>query len=116
MSLSDLHAKDSSAYIEGVKRISSLPHTQVSGVSPEISGWLSSDRYQWSAVTKATDAQQAVVAVFHQVHQISEDIRSKMRQMGEYSEVPIEPKEQTALLDACVSQAGVIGGGVPGGQ
>lgn len=116
MSLSDLHAKDSSAYIEGVKRISFLPHTQVSGVSSEISGWLSSDRYQWSAVTKATDAQQAVVAVFHQVHQISEDIRSKMRQMGEYSEVPIEPKEQTALLDACVSQAGVIGGGVPGGQ
>jgi phosphomevalonate kinase len=39
-----------------------------------------------------------------------------MREMGELSEVPIEPKEQTALLDACVSQAGVIGGGVPGGE
>jgi phosphomevalonate kinase len=39
-----------------------------------------------------------------------------MREMGDLSEVPIEPKEQTALLDACVSQAGVIGGGVPGGK
>lgn len=39
-----------------------------------------------------------------------------MRKMGDFSEVPIEPKEQTALLDACVLQAGVIGGGVPGGR
>ena len=39
-----------------------------------------------------------------------------MREMGELSKVPIEPKEQTALLDVCVSQAGVIGGGVPGGE
>lgn len=39
-----------------------------------------------------------------------------MREMGELSGVPIEPKEQTALLDACISQAGAIGGGVPGGE
>ena len=39
-----------------------------------------------------------------------------MRKMGKLSKVPIEPKEQTALLDVCVSQAGVIGGGVPGGE
>lgn len=35
--------------------------------------------------------------------------------MGLLAGVPIEPPEQTALLDVCVSQAGVIGGGVPGG-
>lgn len=35
--------------------------------------------------------------------------------MGTLAGVPIEPPEQTKLLDACVSQAGVIGGGVPGG-
>ena len=40
----------------------------------------------------------------------------KMRAMGEQADVPIEPPEQTELLDACVSQAGVIGGGVPGGK
>ncbi len=37
-----------------------------------------------------------------------------MREMGKLSDVPIEPPEQTALVDACVSVAGVIGGGVPG--
>lgn len=35
--------------------------------------------------------------------------------MGALAGVPIEPPEQTKLLNACVSQAGVIGGGVPGG-
>ena len=38
-----------------------------------------------------------------------------MKEMGNLSGVPIEPDEQTKLLDTCVSQAGVIGGGVPGG-
>jgi phosphomevalonate kinase len=39
-----------------------------------------------------------------------------MREMGTLSEVPIEPPEQTKLLNGCVSLAGVIGGGVPGGK
>ena len=39
-----------------------------------------------------------------------------MKEMGDLSGVPIEPDEQTKLLDTCVSQAGVIGGGVPGGM
>jgi phosphomevalonate kinase len=43
-------------------------------------------------------------------------IRSKMREMGTLSGVPVEPIEQTQLLDLCVSQPGVIGGGVPGGM
>ncbi|KXN90597.1 Phosphomevalonate kinase [Leucoagaricus sp. SymC.cos] len=37
-----------------------------------------------------------------------------MRQMGVLAGVPIEPPEQTKLLDTCVALAGVIGGGVPG--
>ena len=39
-----------------------------------------------------------------------------MRDMGSRAGVPIEPPEQTALLDACLAEAGVIAGGVPGGQ
>jgi phosphomevalonate kinase len=39
-----------------------------------------------------------------------------MKQMGEASGVPIEPDEQTRLLDACLEIPGVIGGGVPGGE
>jgi len=39
-----------------------------------------------------------------------------MVEMGSLAGVPIEPTEQTKLLDACVSQPGVVGGGVPGGK
>lgn len=35
--------------------------------------------------------------------------------MGEFAGVPIEPKEQTSLLDACLAIPGVVAGGVPGG-
>jgi phosphomevalonate kinase len=39
-----------------------------------------------------------------------------MKEMGDLSGVPIEPKEQTALLNTCMALPGVIGGGVPGGE
>ena len=43
-------------------------------------------------------------------------VRKGMKGMGESVGVPIEPDEQTRLLDACIQRAGVIGGGVPGGK
>ena len=39
-----------------------------------------------------------------------------MREMGELTGADIEPPQQTLLLNLCVSQAGIIGGGVPGGK
>lgn len=39
-----------------------------------------------------------------------------MKEMGTLSGVPIEPEEQTNLLNTCTSLPGVIGGGVPGGK
>jgi len=39
-----------------------------------------------------------------------------MRKMGDLAGVEIEPEQQTHLLDLSIEQAGVIGGGVPGGQ
>lgn len=42
------------------------------------------------------------------------NIRSLIKQMSELSNVPIEPTEQSSLLDACCSVEGVIGGVVPG--
>jgi len=96
LSLSDMYESDHTSYMGGVKFISSLQHVQ------------------WVASSGIPHRQQQIVDAFYDVHRISEDIRAMMRKMGESSEVPIEPKEQTALLDACVSQAGVIGGGVPG--
>ncbi|SGZ02900.1 BQ5605_C033g11234 [Microbotryum silenes-dioicae] len=41
-------------------------------------------------------------------------IRTLMREMGERSNVPIEPVEQTKLLDAVSELPGVVGAGVPG--
>jgi hypothetical protein len=38
-----------------------------------------------------------------------------MLEMGKLSGADIEPPEQTRLLNSCVCNAGVIGGGVPGG-
>jgi phosphomevalonate kinase len=40
--------------------------------------------------------------------------RDLIRKMSVLSKVPIEPRQQTALLDACSSVKGVIGGVVPG--
>ncbi|SCV73603.1 BQ2448_7529 [Microbotryum intermedium] len=41
-------------------------------------------------------------------------IRALMREMGERSDVPIEPPEQTKLLNALSELPGVVGAGVPG--
>ncbi|KAL8906473.1 MAG: hypothetical protein Q9207_002011 [Kuettlingeria erythrocarpa] len=41
-------------------------------------------------------------------------IRSLIREMSAKAEVPIEPKVQTDLLDACCKISGVVGGVVPG--
>ncbi|KAL8862127.1 MAG: hypothetical protein Q9178_001582 [Gyalolechia marmorata] len=41
-------------------------------------------------------------------------IRSLIREMSAKAEVPIEPKVQTELLDACCQVSGVVGGVVPG--
>ncbi|KAJ7497307.1 phosphomevalonate kinase [Mycena latifolia] len=69
---------------------------------------------EWSTKLRSSPSEQTIISTFNEVHQISQAIRGKMREMGTLSGVPIEPIEQTQLLDLCVSQPGVIGGGVPG--
>lgn len=40
-----------------------------------------------------------------------------MKAMGIAADVPIEPDEQTRLIDRCINKCdGVLGGGVPGGR
>ncbi|KAF9566205.1 phosphomevalonate kinase [Mortierella alpina] len=41
-------------------------------------------------------------------------VRRYLREMSQLSEVPVEPEEQTRLLDACLSVPGVLMAGVPG--
>ncbi|KAJ7045529.1 phosphomevalonate kinase [Mycena alexandri] len=68
---------------------------------------------EWST-KPSSPGEQTIVSTFVEVHRISQAIRGKMIEMGTLSGVPIEPIEQTKLLDLCISQPGVIGGGVPG--
>ncbi|KAF9531647.1 ribosomal protein S5 domain 2-type protein [Crepidotus variabilis] len=94
--LTNLHDQSPTAYKNVVRYISSLQPVQ----------------WEANPLQPATD--QPIINTFYQVHRISQEIRSKMKEMGNFSGVPIEPDEQTRLLDVCVSQAGVVGGGVPG--
>ncbi|KAL0955914.1 hypothetical protein HGRIS_002105 [Hohenbuehelia grisea] len=94
--LTKLHDKDPEVYGAAVKYLSTLQPVQ----------WLANP---WTPPEEVD-----ITAAFFEAHRITQSIRTKMREMGELSGVPIEPTEQTDLLDACMSQAGVIGGGVPG--
>ncbi|KAL3476084.1 ribosomal protein S5 domain 2-type protein [Aspergillus californicus] len=51
---------------------------------------------------------------FDEVRSMIERSRSYIRSMGSKSDVPIEPKVQTELLDAISEVEGVVGGVVPG--
>lgn len=94
--LTDLHSRDPENYSRALKYISSL------------------QPLQWTADPSLSTEETEVAETFYEVHQVTEVIRRKMKEMGDLASVPIEPPKQTALLDECVSQAGVIGGGVPG--
>ncbi|KII92916.1 hypothetical protein PLICRDRAFT_490895 [Plicaturopsis crispa FD-325 SS-3] len=94
--LSQLHAENAADYASAVKYISSLRSIQ------------------WLANPNLPASETRVVQAFYDVHTHGQDIREKMREMGAYSGVPIEPEEQTHLLNACISLPGVIAGGVPG--
>ena len=48
------------------------------------------------------------------LRQIITNNRALIRAMGEKSDVPIEPPQQTRLLDYCSNLNGVVGGVVPG--
>ncbi|RPD63783.1 Phosphomevalonate kinase [Lentinus tigrinus ALCF2SS1-6] len=99
--LGEEEAKYPTAYRKAVKYISTIQSVQ----------WLANPNIIENE--KVSDFRR-VIEAFVEVNQTSEEIRAKMREMGKLADVPIEPPEQTALLDACVSVAGVIGGGVPG--
>lgn len=57
-----------------------------------------------------------VLRLLINIRHAAEEIRKGMRLMGTLADVPIEPREQTALLDGCIAIPGVVCGGVPGGK
>jgi len=94
--LSKLYDEDTENYTTAVKYIASL------------------QSIQWHANPFQPEEERPIISKFSEAHEVSQAIRAEMRQMGELAGVPIEPREQTELLDACISLAGIIGGGVPG--
>ncbi|KAG0653691.1 phosphomevalonate kinase [Rhodotorula mucilaginosa] len=84
--LSEAAKRDGEGYVAEVTRLTGLP------------------------VREWTDSALPFTAVVDSILQT----RALMREMGAASDVPIEPAEQTRLLDACSALPGVIGAGVPG--
>jgi phosphomevalonate kinase len=95
--LSELHVQYRSEYADALAKCASRPSTQ------------------WPLHSNEDDESvKEIVETFSDLHQVSEQIRSRVREMGTEADVPIEPEPQTDLIDQCIAQAGVIAGGVPG--
>ncbi|KAI8054510.1 Phosphomevalonate kinase [Syncephalis plumigaleata] len=54
------------------------------------------------------------ISVLIDIHNTFQQIRRLLREMGELAGVPIEPLDQTQLLDECLTIPGVLMAGVPG--
>ncbi|GJJ77801.1 phosphomevalonate kinase [Entomortierella parvispora] len=56
----------------------------------------------------------ATMELLVKIYEEFQSVRRYLREMSELSEVPVEPKEQSRLLDACLEIPGVLMAGVPG--
>ncbi|CAG8626518.1 504_t:CDS:2 [Paraglomus brasilianum] len=93
--LEDMSEVESELYEEGIRRCSELPGEK------------------WSELSNSSP-HNSVIRFMDHIYQTFQQIRNLLRQMSTESEVPIEPPEQTELLDACMKVAGVVMAGVPG--
>lgn len=69
---------------------------------------------EWERTSPIDALEVTAAQLFGTTRHLTKSIRDGMRAMGKSSGVPIEPPEQTQLLDACYALPGVVGGGVPG--
>lgn len=73
---------------------------------------------EWKAVMSTTGAHDGIsrriVKLLVSLAGSFQEIRRLLKQMGDSANVPIEPDEQTRLLDATAEQKGVVFSGVPG--
>ncbi|CAO3686507.1 unnamed protein product [Umbelopsis ramanniana] len=65
---------------------------------------------EWKSLANLDGVQKTLLRLYENF----ENVRRLIRDMSEKSNVPIEPSEQTKLLDACMDRPGVIMAGVPG--
>ncbi|KAJ3092156.1 phosphomevalonate kinase [Quaeritorhiza haematococci] len=70
---------------------------------------------QWQSLLLSTAGlERDVIQEFINVNKTFEEVRAHLRTMSELAGVPIEPAEQTRLLDACLNVPGILMAGVPG--
>lgn len=101
--------------------------SETPGMVKKVLAWRSSNKDEadglWMALQEGNErlaeeltrlAEQGGEAKYDTLRQLIEKNRGSIRQMGELSGVPIEPPQQTKLLDYCSGLDGVVGGVVPG--
>jgi phosphomevalonate kinase len=76
--------------------------------------WARLNQRNQSLAAELTSLSESKSTDYSRLKKNVEDIRVLIRDMSRLSDVPIEPKPQTELLDACSEVEGVIGGVVPG--
>ncbi|KAF9375189.1 phosphomevalonate kinase [Podila verticillata] len=70
---------------------------------------------EWdSLLNQATREKDATTELLIKIYNEFQTVRRYLRKMSQLSEVPVEPEEQTRLLDACLTIPGVLMAGVPG--
>ncbi|KAG0356834.1 phosphomevalonate kinase [Podila minutissima] len=70
---------------------------------------------EWESLLKQTIKEKsATIELLIQIYNEFQTVRHYLREMSQLSEVPVEPEEQTRLLDACLTIPGVLMAGVPG--
>ncbi|KAI8059903.1 phosphomevalonate kinase [Gongronella butleri] len=92
--MADAHAADPAAYNEAIARVKDHPASE------------------WAAVV----GNQAQGMLKHLVDLVADfkHVRQLLQKMSALTDVPIEPSEQTVLLDQCMDVPGTLMAGVPG--
>ncbi|GAB5586077.1 phosphomevalonate kinase [Umbelopsis nana] len=90
--LNSLYEQDQQSYILAIDRLATKKASE------------------WKSLADLGPVQAKLISLYENF----ENVRRLIRDMSEKSNVPIEPAEQTKLLDACMDRHGVIMAGVPG--
>ncbi|CAG8556898.1 9532_t:CDS:2, partial [Dentiscutata heterogama] len=71
--------------------------------------------FRWSNLINQERPGKRIFDLLHSTFTEFQKVRQSLRDMSNMSDAPIEPPEQTRLLDACTNVPGVVMAGVPAG-
>ncbi|CAJ0826772.1 2228_t:CDS:2 [Entrophospora sp. SA101] len=69
---------------------------------------------EWLSISEKNPNESYIIRLLSLIYTTFQNIRKLLREMSKLSKVPIEPPEQTKLLDLCNEIPGVVLSGVPG--